>query len=88
VEVEEMSSVGSYDDTDNNEGNSDNKGGNNNRGNGANEGNASSRNSEPSVSNTNNREIYSALGPLDFIIEKQNCISIYDIDILDIDDFF
>lgn len=77
-----MSSVGSYEDSDDNE-NGPNKGdGNNNSGNinGANEGNNNS--------NTNNRDIDSELSPLDFIIEKENCISIYDVDILNIDEYF
>ena len=77
----EMSSVGSYEDSDDNEngpnkGDGDSNGGNVNV---ANEGNNT---------NTNNRDINSELSSLDFIIEKESCTSIYGVEILNIDESF
>jgi len=76
-----MSSVGSYEDSDDNEngpnkGDGDSNGGNVNV---ANEGNNT---------NTNNRDINSELSSLDFIIEKESCTSIYGVEILNIDESF
>jgi len=78
----EMSSVGSYEDSDDNEDGPNKGDGNNNSGNTnvANEGNNNS--------NTNNRDIDSELSPLDFIIEKENSTSIYAVEILNIDESF
>jgi hypothetical protein len=77
-----MSSVGSYEDSDDNEdgpnkGDCDNNNGNVNV---ANEGNNNS--------NTNNRDINSKLSSLYFFIEKENCTSIYSVYIINIDESF
>jgi hypothetical protein len=78
----EMSSVGSYEDSDDNEDGPNKRDGDNNSGNVnvANEGNSNS--------NNNNRDINSELSPLGFVIEKENCTSIYDVEILNFDEFF
>lgn len=78
-----MSSVGSYSDNErSSNGNSDNgdvkHDGNHNVEHGSNN----------SGSNINNKDINCDLSPLGFIIEKESCTSIYDIEILDIDLFF
>jgi hypothetical protein len=77
-----MSSVGSYEDSDDNEDGPNKRDGDNNSGNVnvANEGNSNS--------NNNNRDINSELSPLGFVIEKENCTSIYDVEILNFDEFF
>ena len=76
-----MSSVGSY--SDNSDYNGSEGSGNYNSGkdNETNKENTTLKDSGPNVSNTNNRNINSELSPLDFVIEKQECTSIYNIDI-------
>jgi hypothetical protein len=78
---------GGNDNGGNDNGGNDN-GGNDNGGNdnGGNEGNANSDNSGSDVSNIDNRNINSELSPIDFVIQKEACISIYDIEILDLYD--
>lgn len=80
----EMSSVGSYEDSDNNNSNP-NKEDNDNNENVANKDDSNSNNSRSNVSN--NKDIDSESSPLGFVIEKENCTSIYDIEILNIDEF-
>lgn len=83
-----MSSLESYSDSDNNDYNASEWSGNHNSGNG-NETNrkyTTSNISGPNVSITNNRNINSQSSPLALVIEKQECTSIYAMDISYIED--